>query len=478
MILAYFLSMTAIVFAPLLAALPLRKTELPRPSRWYFGAVSTGIYFIAGHSLRVPQGIMMAVYLLALTAFAVRAFSLKEFPLTKLSWHTPDRKTSALLAVLMLLLCAAHVHILSHPVSPENWDALAIWYRKTKLLYYWSPLQNTPEANWGQNLNYPHLGPMLQMLVLKWTGAFQEEFGRLLIPILYIIWIIALWSLFPLKGHARGSASHAAYALWLAVVAVAFFDLRPLTSGYQETVLVCLGGMSAFHFCRIFLNREAPWFADRTFFETDHFLAFLFAGSLCLVKSEGGILGAILAASAAAVYVFSYRQIPLGRKITFLAPYLALFSILFILWPSLLLINGNDIREFQGGAFSLSRLSGLFSNFDRWPVIAPYFFEYFRHHWDFIAASLILASGAAAYVPQSRRPLLFLGLAYAGHLAFMPLPYLATADNLHWHLKESFGRLMFQHRFLYVTILCVAAVFLADKLQNFNKKQSLQEQAP
>jgi hypothetical protein len=461
------ISVAAIFVLPIMVGMLLPVSKDIRPaSRWWFGLVSFGILLIVLHGLRAPKTpvkIFLGLFLfscLTLSAFrAVGALRSGRVPaiisfLKQNAWG---------LSCFLLLLVSGYAHVLSHPVSPTQWDAIATWFRKARLLYHWVPLGNTPEVYWSY-VTYPHLGSILEAMIMRLAGSLTENYGRLLMPTVYFFWMLAILSL-------RPAAKTWIFRLTAAAAAWLFFDLAAFTSGYQEGFLAAMAGMSAVHFTRISVKMSAPSYGVKTWPpDADFGMAFFFAGSLGFVKTEGVILSLILTGSFLFVFLASHNPKESLRRLCTLAPYLLLCIALLALWPLILYLNHANAGQIQGEHFTAASLSGFFKNLSRWTMISPFYLKYLRENAVILAVSAFLSAEAAVFIPRARKALCFLWLTLIAHLIFVPLPYFATAANPVWHLQTSFERLMFQHFFVYPILLCAAVSFLADKIGE-NKNQ-------
>jgi hypothetical protein len=457
------MALIPLLILPLITGLTLPwKANLQWSSRWWFGMILTGVLLMVLHALRVPAVAAMITILLLTGFYFYRTFRYlcwrKSHPAS--SFHDHCFQNWGLFSLtLLFLLATGYIHILSYPVAPADWDAISLWYKKTKLLYAWIPMGNTPAVDWcGNYMNYPHLGPVLEALVIRFTGALTENFGRLLMPTFYCAAVLAL-------NYFRPARQRRLYALLLVVIAFLFFDLKSFTSGYQEGFLATLAGMSLIHFSRTFIKNNALSGAEASEgFGVDYFLAFFFAGSLCFVKSEGTLLALIICTSALLSYALTHSPKKWLGQIRSLRPYLILFAVLVVLWPLLLLLNHGNLTRLQDNYFTASTVSKWSENLNRWALIWPHYAQYLQARALVLIISASLSVPGLIWIPKSRPCLVFLWLTLGMHSAFVALPYFATGANPVWHLQTSFDRLMFQHFFLYPILLCVGTSFIADKI--------------
>ncbi len=447
-------SMFPLFLIPLSLGRAVLGSAAPHSSRWWFALILTGLYFLIAHGIHLP-GVAAFGGFWGLLAFAcIRAFNSrkdwkKEFPGEISFWEAVPY---ALLAAL--ILAPGYANTLAHPVSLANWDAVAIWHYKVKGLLEWTSFVNTPVPGWPY-VNYPHLGPVLEMWVIKLAGTNAENYGRLLLPTCYFFWAAAL------VGLIKTEVKNGLAALVAVPVGALFFDLRSFISGYQDGFLAVCAGMAAVHFCR-FLRRDLLGKAKfPAQLDWDLLLGFFFAGSACLIKAEGSILSFVLCASFLIIFLTARLKRAKLREAIALWPYAAVFAGLFVLWPCILLVNGLGVLKMQN-AFTFSDVSQFSKNLNRWPVISQHVGFYFEKTRLVLAASALASIASSWLVPQSRRSLAFLWVFLLIHCAVVPLPYFVTRLNLNWHLANSFDRLMSHHFFAYAAILSIAGAHLVN----------------
>jgi|GEM_PF-1766047 len=423
-------------------------------SRWWFGMILSGLLLIFGHGANLHGGVVTILFSVFFIFCAVKSFQRCKAAQPEISKDSSKRfePGKIVAGILFFLLFCSYLDVLAHPLTAEHWDALSSWWNKVRALYFWPPFAETPCAGWDF-MNYPYLGPMLELLIIRCTGGLSESFGRLLFPTVYFMWMMTFNLLFPGKIRWR--------TFWLIpFIAILFYDRRAFTSGYQDGFVGLICGMAAVHFVRFFLKENRLQGIDGRW-DTDLFLGVFFAGAASFVKSEGTFLGVILAAAAAGVFLFSEPAGKIPRKILILLPYIIFFGILVCIWPGFLLLNHVNILRMQN-AFVMSDLLGFYRNLDRWEMIRLFVAHSILKNWPVLSACLMLSLVSALAVPKLRRVLAFLWLAGIGHGIFVTFLYFVTRLNLQWHLVNSFGRLMFQHFFVYSCILYTTGHCLLD----------------
>jgi len=448
------LCLVPIFVLPWIVGLVLKHRHVHWASRWYFGLLSIGILLMLCHALGLP---LLVTYLFVLLLLIGCAFLYAQNKQASAITEVRAFEFSFPVLALLPLLVTSYIHILSHPVAPADWDAISTWFFRVKLLYIWAPLKNAGWIDWGSYINYPHLGPMLETWVIHFTGQLLETHGRLVIPTLYFFWALNHLSLAP-------QVFRRVYFLFIAFLGYVFFEMHPFVNGYQDGMVAILAGMSLIHFARFFMRED-----ELKGFHPDVFLGFFYAGALALVKSEGVFLGLIISLSASLSYFLKKPGCPLKFALR-IGPYLLMQFLFILAWPLLIQMSGHDASQLQNKAFTLSTVIHWYQNLERWEVIGPYFGNYFLQKLPILLACLLVSIGSFILQARSRCVLGFLWSVWVLHLIFVALPYFATLSNLHWHLANSFDRLIFQHFAFYAVILAVGVSFLADKLGSFSSK--------
>ena len=134
--------------------------------RWALGALTLCLAGVLLHGLGVARDpTRWALAALTLAAAAKCAMTMKSIR---------TGRVDPLLGLMFgLVATAGTLLVLSDSVNA--WDAVAIWYAKTRALLEWQPLSATPVPV------YPELGPMGWSLLVAIAGTFAEPVGRLLL---------------------------------------------------------------------------------------------------------------------------------------------------------------------------------------------------------------------------------------------------------------------------------------------------------
>src|SRR5438045_634437 len=147
-------AMVALLAAPALVG----TASAPRTTagvRWALGAVMLCLAGVVLHGLGVSRDPTRWTLLALTLAAAVRcAMTMRSIG--------AGRGDPLLGLMLGLVAVAGMLLVLSEPVNA--WDAVAIWYRKTRALLAWQPVSAMPVSV------YPELGPMGWSLLLAIAG--------------------------------------------------------------------------------------------------------------------------------------------------------------------------------------------------------------------------------------------------------------------------------------------------------------------
>jgi hypothetical protein len=407
-------------------------------ARWFLGVSFLGIFLVCVHAFGVPQRTVQILLVIALALICI-LISLHRNDLFKnVRW--PTRQTLIILLILFIQLMSAYATILANPVI--EWDAVAIWFQKAKAFYYWEPFKSFPIVN------YPNFGAAYWAFIMKFTG-FTEAMGRLLIPTAYFAFMMVLYSLFKADNTS-----------WTGVFVIPpvsiFFFHNAYVSGYQDGLLSLMAGMSAFYYCRFFIllrSANHVTLCHRDIYY-DLFLAVFFSGILGFIKNEGTIIAVLLFFSAAGWFMIQIRSNQvIGKMPLFFS--VIMFLVLISLWSLLLLYNGVDPSQVQGGVFSIKGIFNFYKNINRYSDIKQYFSQYLTSHGMIIIVASLLSILSALYAKTTRTTLCFIWTFYVLHFAFVALVFFSTGTNYMWHLGTAFDRLMFQHRFVYILVIVI-----------------------
>ena len=409
--------------------------------RWALGALTLCLAGVLLHGLGVARDpTRWALAALTLAAAAKCAMTMKSI--------RTGRVDTLLGLMFGLVATAGTLLVLSDSVNA--WDAVAIWYAKTRVLLEWQPLSATPVPV------YPELGPMGWSLLLAIAGTFAEPVGRLLFLGLYLAWLasLSLWLPSPAPLHTR-------LALILAVAA--YVDLWTITNGYQDAVVMSVAGLSAALLGRVMLEVGAeslPAAGDERFHTA---VGLFFAGTLGAIKAEGAVLGAILIGG----WLIAVATVRGPRFLKPFLPFVGLWLVLTGVWPLLLVVNGVSLTTFPSAYRTLS-VGETLGRLSRLPFIL-YGFARMGPWYVLPVVAAALTSVAAWRRVRAVRPVLawLWGCAVA-HGVWIITVMLLTNVDFRWQIRTSLDRLEFQHSFIWpmATIVSAAALLRvsAEKL--------------
>jgi hypothetical protein len=403
----------------------------PGPSRWCIGAVALGWTVAALHAVGAPQPIAIGGALAALMVIGL--------------WSLLDERHIGARGVriglptsLLLLILGVPLIFTTLGTAVSAWDPVAIWYAKTKGLFAWQQVAALSIPN------YPNLGPAAWMLLLRIVGPEAEPVARLVFPALYLAWIAGL--------SESVSRSHP----WLAGIAVglgalAFLDVRAITSGHQEIALTAVAGTAVLFFLR---DLEAdPTEAARR----PELIGAALAGSLGMIKVEGGVLGVIIFLSWAVTR--SRQRLPSGNRRILAAA--GLLVPIIAVWPVLSFLAGVDPTAVHRGLHPASLLA-VPSRLERWyPILIAMLPEAPPRRFGLLAG-IMLSVATTWLIPAARRTVGFLWGILGLHYLFVVLVFFAVDYAFAWYLATACRRLMSLADFVPITLLAVCAMRLAD----------------
>lgn len=420
--------LVALALAPALAGRSVRHL-VGGPVAWAFGFTILSLAFAVLHAARVPQA----------AAYAVVLFVAAVATLT--GWRRPaDPTRLPRLWAVLIAVFGAGIAIATVWLPVDDWDAVAIWYAKTRALLLWRPLADLPLPT------YPDLGPSAWALMLSLTGLGNEPIARLVFPAIGVAWLASLPLLF--AGLIREWRPPLILALF--VIAVATFDFQTATSGYQDPIVAAVAGIAAILLGNVLLREGEPRRGQVA-------LAFFFAGSLGMIKAEGALLGIILVVSWSVVFAVTrgWRALRTAIPVATVAMYVGLV----LLWPVTIGLAGIDVSRMQRFTFEDHSARRFVDGLSRLPTIVRGFAGVSRTY-SFVFLSAIVASIGAVRTAWARPILGWLWSIAAVHSAWIAGVFVLTNLDLDWHIRTALVRLVSQHAFVWVLALAVSAAAL------------------
>lgn len=322
----------------------------------------------------------------------------------------------------------------------DDWDAVAIWYAKTRGLLEGRSLAQLPEPT------YPFAGSAAWAAMLMLTGLEREPLARLVFPMLTMAWLASLPLMFPGLTRPRGTLTFSA----LLAIAVAAIDSKAVTSGYQDTVLCAMAGISAVLLTRVLLQDGPP---------SRHIvsLALVLAGTLGLIKNEGFVLAIVLVVPWMVLFVRTKGRSELSRAVSL--PAASVFLVLVAFWPvaTATVLSGLDHDRALG--FEGASWGRLLDGIPRIPLIVDRLIH-LSPSFGLTWAAAVAASVAGWKTAWTRPVLCWLWITAAVHTAWIVTPFMLTNADLTWHLDTALARLVSQHGFVWIMALAIGAVAL------------------
>ncbi|HEX9368030.1 MAG TPA: hypothetical protein VF921_15475 [Vicinamibacterales bacterium] len=400
---------------------------------WVFGFLVVSLAFALLHAARVPQAAAYAAIpvIAAMGGLAGGRWSgARTGPLPRL-W-------TALVTVFALCMALETIWL---PV--DQWDAVALWYARARGLMQWRPLSDFALPA------YPDVGPSAWALMLTLTGVGNEPIARLVFPAVCVAWVSSL----PLLFEHRGRAWRRPAVVVLFLIAVATFDFEAATSGYQDPLVCAVAGIAAILLGRALLTGSEPPRRGQVA------LGFFFAGSLGMIKLEGGFLGAVMIASWIVTFAATRGWRALRAAVSGGA--IALYAGLALLWPIIARLAGIDLTHAQGLVFEEVSARRLVDGVRRLPEIARGFADV-TPTYSLVFLSAIVASLGAWRARWTRPILSWLWAVAAVHTAWITSLFMLTNVDLAWHINTALLRLVSEHAFVWVLALAVSVVAVFD----------------
>lgn len=429
------INITFIVFPlfiyPLLIGIGIFHLPFSIPFKWFLGLIMIGFYinlsFILGINQNLTYEILDFIFILC---FSVILLKLALFKF-KINIKFNPSKVVYIIFIFCLLLYSLF-NIIVNPIF--GWDAVTIWYAKTKSIYFWNSIYNLPFVN------YPNLGPTLWSYILHYS-INQEVFGRLLFPAIYLFFFYEVFICFEKNINP--------YLLCLlSIFFINFFYNIYVANGYQDMLIFSFSGISCLLFLKTIESRNVG-FGNRTFKLQCNYITNLFILALIgSIKNEGIILSLIFNLMFCIIIIhnriFSFKFI----FFTFI-----LYLIILLMWPLSLKVYGFNISNIQGNAFKFDSFYLLLDNLDRIPIISKYFYNYFSNQIYIILISLFLTISMIFTNKNKWKVNLIFWAIFFLHSFFIFIVFYVTREDLLWHMDTAFSRLMCQHESLFVILI-------------------------
>jgi hypothetical protein len=426
------LAIAALAVVPALAGAGVRR-QTNTAVAWAAGWIAIALTAAIAHAVRAPQGVAYAA--IAVCAAGGTAFTARDGA-GRASLAPPWRYLVGLLAV-----CTA-LNTVWLPV--QEWDAVAIWYAKTRGLLEWRSVAALELPL------YPTLGASAWALMLAISGLALEPIARLALPMLCIAAIGAL----PLLFDAPDRMLPRRTLVIVFLVAVATFNVGAATSGYQDQLIAAVIGIAAILLARALRDPTARSAA------LDVTLGCAFAGSAAMIKVEGTVAAVALVTSWVAVAWSSHGRTAIAAVVKPVAP--VVLVLMVALWPAIALASGLSASNFQPGIWTDVSPARFASGLSRLPQIARAYGALGPTWYLPITAAAAASAGAWFAAPNTRSTLAWLWSFAVLHTLWNVGLFVVTNVDVAWHLRTALDRLESQHGFAWTIILAVALVSLLD----------------
>jgi len=317
------IALSLIIYIPFLIGSIFKSNDLKFSLKWFRGILLLGYFLQLIYTLQFSRDISyFTIFVFCLVVISI-IFIRKN---SKEKINHINKADILFLVILTLFIANSILSILSNPVF--SWDAVAIWFNKTRAINAFQPISQLPIVN------YPNFGPFLWNFVFNLTDN-QEAYGRILFPIFYFLFYLGIYEFYKKKINRY-------YLIIILTFLMSLFYNEFAINGYQDVLLFSISGYSLLLFLKlyncIFLykNYKNPEFLSI-------FLTYLLCiSSMGIIKNEGIVFGLIF-------YLFS---IPLVyslakyNKIFLIYSIVPIFSIL-LFWPIVLKINSINPTKIQ-----------------------------------------------------------------------------------------------------------------------------------
>ena len=311
-------------------------------------------------------------------------------------------------ALIFLAICA--VVILGAPVT--DWDARSIWFFHAKRIFFDNNLyaQLDDYAPFSHN-DYPVLLPALAASIARAVGYWNEIFPRLCVLAAYTPALLLLVWLYPNKVIFN-----------LIIAGVLLIGRNHLFNGYMDAILALYSGIACALLAKIYAFDPSAAAAKTKLI--DYVVFSLCVATLLHLKNEG-LLAALILLVCVLPKVYKKPQ----RLILSLLPFL----FYFVVWKSHVTQN-----HVQGDLFVAGVADRIVSRLQNPQEIGLILKAFAQKSWIFAAALafVLLRLNKLGRLTQFAPSLIFIATYCGGILAV----YVATPNDLPWHLKTSASR--------------------------------------
>jgi hypothetical protein len=282
----------------------LRYAGLGFLAGWALLGVSLSFAVMAGLDPRLPQVLLVGLALIAICAVARRRFP--PLPRVDLPPERSLRARSAALsggALVVLTLVSALLEAVKAPADMA-WDAWQFWLPKAEAIYYYHGLDTglSGFTTYG-NAEYPPLAPTMDAATFHFMGGIYPELLPLQQCLLLVAFVASVAAL--LRRVPR----------WILYPSLAMLVLAPQVWGEMFSVLP---DQTLSYLLAIVAVAGILWLEDPR--RAWVVLAVVFLAAAALTKTEGLLLGFLLAAVVTCAGLAMHRRAALGAFALLLGP--------------------------------------------------------------------------------------------------------------------------------------------------------------
>ena len=305
--------------------------------------------------------------------------------------------------------------IISLSTPTIAWDARSIWLFHAKRIFIDQNIfaQMDNYAPWSHN-DYPVIIPTFSASLATIIGLWNEIFPKIvniifLIPPLFLFGIVLRKRLF----------------IMIFLIGIIFLCHSQLYNGFVDA------NLSLYMLPCIFLTLEAYQKKDSLLVKEN--IIYILSISLCwsvavMIKNEGILLFTIFVFALSIYNIFE-------KKISFkILAYLLCLPILFIASWKIVCLNNNIFNDLTNSAL-INQLHGRIFLFENYKLIFKYLFHEF---W--VLGMFILIGSLFFNRNKFNYTVLFILTFQLLYVSALFLTYLATPNNLIWHLNTSASR--------------------------------------
>ena len=306
------------------------------------------------------------------------------------------------------------------PIS--EWDPRTIWFFHAKRIFYDQSIFSVADNYAAHSHNdYPTLAPAFASSLAVLVGHWNEVFPKLSFLLMFLPPLILTYAF--LKDTQ--------YLIFLSIV---FFTIgKFLFNGWADGLVAIYFGLSAFLMYLLFII-DTNFFKNRLLF---YLLAFCFFVSLTLIKNEGIALLFILFATTFFIKLYKGE---LRKNISKLV-FLSISFLPIILWKLFCYFKGVGNDHYYNANMFLNLLARL-DDLNNYKLIL--YFLLLNEKFLFSLLFFLISF----WINRNKELLGFVSIVTISYIFILLFLYLATPDDLYFHLNSSAARVIKSLSFL------------------------------